>query len=259
MVLSNDKTGRTTEKPALEASLLDTVLSSANMAKAWKQVKRNEGGPGIDGITIARFPAYLKPRWERIKQAVLRGYYIPKPVKRVELPKPSGGTRKLGIPVLLDRMIQQAITQVLMPIFDPAFSDASHGFRPGRSAHGAMQQVQKYVKDGYRYAVEVDIEKFFDNVNHDILMHKVARKVKDKSVLRLIGRYLRAGVHEQDGTVQSTDIGTPQGGPLSPLLSNILLDVLDKELEQRGWRFARYADDRAPRRQQFAERRNCHV
>ena len=227
----------------MNMSLMEVILSNENIASAWKQVKRNGGSAGIDGITIEQFPEYFRPRWQRIKKAVLKGYYIPSPVERVEIPKKTGGIRKLGIPTVLDRMIQQAIAQVLNSIFDHGFSEASYGFRPKRSAHGAIKRIHEYVKSEYRYAVDVDIEKFFDNVDHDILMHKVARKVKDKRVLKLIGRYLRAGVCERNGTYNPSLIGTPQGGPLSPLLSNIMLHELDTELEQRHYCFARYADD----------------
>ena len=173
----------------MNSSMMDLVLSSENMHKAWKQVKRNGGSPGIDGMTVDKFPDYLRKRWNKIKQALFLGYYVPSPVLKVEIPKKSGGVRQLGIPTILDRVIQQAISQVLNPIFDPDFSESSFGFRPGRSAHGAVKQVNRYVKSGYRYAVDLDLEKFFDTVNHDILMNFVARKVKDKTVLKLIGRY----------------------------------------------------------------------
>ena len=224
-------------------SMMDLILSSENMHKAWKQVKRNGGSPGIDGMTIEKFPGYLQKRWHKIRQALLLGYYVPTPVLKVEIPKKTGGKRMLGIPTILDRVIQQALSQVLNPIFDPDFSDSSFGFRPGRSAHEAVKQVSRYVKSGYRYAVDLDLEKFFDTVNHDILMHLIAMKVQDKYVLRLIGRYLRAGIRDREGKTIPTSIGTPQGGPLSPLLSNILLDQFDRELERRNLRFARYADD----------------
>ncbi len=224
-------------------SMMDLILSSENMRKAWKQVKRNGGSPGVNGMTIEKFPEYLRRRWSKIKQALLLGYYVPSPVLRVEIPKRSGGMRMLGIPTILDRVIQQAISQVLNPLFDSDFSESSFGFRPGRSAHGAVRQVNTYVKSGYKYAVDLDLEKFFDTVNHDILMHCVAKKVRDKSVLKLIGRYLRAGIMDKEGIKIPTEIGTPQGGPLSPLLSNILLDNFDKELERRNLCFARYADD----------------
>ena len=189
--------GGSSEKPALNDSMMDLILSSENMQKAWKQVKRNGGSPGVNGMTIEKFPEYLRRRWVKIKQALLLGYYVPSPVLRVEIPKKSGGKRMLGIPTILDRVIQQAISQVLNPIFDPDFSESSFGFRPGRSAHGAVRQVNAYVKSGYKYAVDLDLEKFFDTVNHDILMHCVAKKVRDKSVLKLIGRYLRAGYYGQ--------------------------------------------------------------
>ena len=235
--------GGSSEKPALDTSLMELILATSNVNKAWKQVKSNGGSPGIDGITVERFPDFFRPRWPKIKQALHQGYYIPKSVKRVEIPKKSGGTRKLGVPTVLDRVIQQAMAQVLGSLFDPGFSEASFGFRPSRSAHGAIKWIHGYVKSGYRFAVDVDIEKFFDNVNHDILMHQVSQKVHDKSVLKLIGRYLRAGVLEKDGSRSPSPVGTPQGGPLSPLLSNILLHELDMELERRQLCFARYADD----------------
>jgi len=231
------------EKPALNDSMMEVILSPENMQLAWKQVKRNGGSPGVDDITISEFPDYLRTRWQKIKRALISGYYVPSPVLRVEIPKKSGGTRKLGIPTILDRVIQQAIAQVLNPVFDPSFSDSSYGFRPGRSAHGAVKQVNRFVMKGYRYAVDLDLEKFFDTVNHDLLMHLVAKKIRDKTVLKLIGRYLRAGIRLDNGETIPTAIGTPQGGPLSPLLSNILLDQFDKELESRNIRFARYADD----------------
>lgn len=250
MILSNTNpavagtiSGGSHEKPALNNCMMDLILSSENMHKAWKQVKRNGGSPGVDGMTIEEFPDFLKRRWIKIKRALLAGYYVPQPVLKVEIPKKSGGKRMLGIPSILDRVIQQAISQVLNPIFDPDFSEKSYGFRPGRSAHGAVWQVNRYIKSGYKYAVDLDLEKFFDTVNHDILMNLVARKVKDKFVLKLIGKYLRSGIQDRDGTVHPTGIGTPQGGPISPLLSNILLDQFDKELEKRNLSFARYADD----------------
>ena len=212
------------------------------MLSAWKQVRANKGASGIDGISIEKFPVYARENWEGIKQSLLEGEYQPSPVKRVEIPKDSGGTRKLGIPTVMDRVIQQAITQVLTPVFDPHFSESSFGFRPGRSAHQAVRKVLKDIREGYRYAVDIDLEKFFDTVDHDVLMSRVSRRVKDKGLLRLIGRYLRCGV-VVNGRLNQTTKGVPQGGPLSPMLSNILLDDLDKELEKRGHRFARYADD----------------
>lgn len=239
----NNHLWRIMEKPALNSTLMDLVVSSENMHKAWKQVRQNGGSPGVDGITIEKFPVHLQNRWKRIRQALLSGYYVPSPVLRVEIPKKSGGKRMLGIPTVLDRVIQQAITQVLSPIFDPYFSDCSFGFRTGKSAHGAVKKVHDYVVSGSSHAVDLDLEKFFDTVNHDILMHLVGLKVKDKCLMRLIGRYLRAGILTKEGDILPSTVGTPQGGPLSPLLSNILLDVFDKELEKRNLRFARYADD----------------
>jgi RNA-directed DNA polymerase len=212
------------------------------MLKAWKRVKANKGAPGIDEMSIEEFPEFARNNWDSIRESLLAGIYQPLPVKRVEIPKPTGGTRPLGIPNVLDRLIQQAVYQVLMPIFDPCFSDYSYGFRPGRSAHDAVYQVREYIREGYRIAVDMDLSKFFDTVNHDVLMHRVAQKVRDKQVLGLIGKYLRAGV-TVNGRLMSTRKGVPQGGPLSPLLANILLDDLDKELECRGHRFVRYADD----------------
>jgi RNA-directed DNA polymerase len=222
--------------------LLERILSRENMLKAWKRVESNKGAPGIDKMSVEDFPSVIRPNWVNIRQSLLAGTYQPLPVRRVEIPKATGGTRPLGIPTVLDRLIQQAIYQVLMPIFDPDFSDYSYGFRPGRSAHDAVYQVREYIRKGCRVAVDMDLSKFFDTVNHDVLMHRVARKVRDKRVLRLIGKYLRAGVMV-NGRLQKTRKGVPQGGPLSPLLANILLDDLDKELEKRGQRFVRYADD----------------
>jgi RNA-directed DNA polymerase len=221
---------------------MDAVLAPANMQRAWRRVKSNRGAPGIDGMRIDDFPAYAREHWPAIRQSLSEGRYQPQPVRRVTIPKPGGGERALGIPIIVDRVIQQAIAQTLTPIFDPEFSESSYGFRPGRSAHGALRQVQADIKAGYRIAVDLDLAKFFDNVDHDILMARVAGKVRDKRLLALIGRYLRAGVLIDD-THQPSELGTPQGGPLSPLLANILLDDLDRELEGRGHRFARYADD----------------
>jgi len=229
-------------QPPLGADLMERVVERSNMCAAWKRVKQNRGAPGVDAMSIEDFTPWAHEQWAATRQALLDGRYRPSPVRRVYIPKRSGGRRPLGIPTVVDRVIQQAVLQVLTPIFDPGFSASSFGFRPGRCAHGAIRQVKRYIREGYRYAVDLDLEKFFDRVNHDVLMVRVARKVRDKRILRLIGRYLRAGV-EEDGTVQPTREGTPQGGPLSPLLANILLDDLDKELEKRGHRFARYADD----------------
>lgn len=230
--------------------MLEHILSKTNLNRAWKRVKANKGTAGVDGMTIDDFPAYIATHWAEIRQQLMDGTYRPAPVLRVEIPKRTGGKRPLGIPTVLDRLIQQAILQVLQPIFDPDFSASSYGFRPHRSAHDAVKQVRTNIDAGYRYVVDIDLKKFFDNVNHDVLMARVARKlalsnvegVKDKRVLKLIGRYLRAGALV-DGILQPTTTGVPQGGPLSPLLANIVLDDLDKELEHRGHCFVRYADD----------------
>ena len=237
-----DASRRDATQPALHDDLMERVLESENMRQAWRRVKSNQGAPGIDGMRIEDFPEFARSNLPAIRQALRDGTYRPQPVRRVTIPKPNGGERLLGIPTVMDRVIQQAIAQVLGPIFDPGFSDASFGFRPGRSAHGALRRVQAHIGDGYRIAVDLDLAKFFDNVQHDVLMARVGRKVRDKRLLALIGEYLRAGVLV-GGTLEATEIGTPQGGPLSPLLANILLDDLDKELERRGHRFVRYADD----------------
>lgn len=237
-----DVSRRALTQPALHEELMARVLDRANMQRAWKRVKANKGAPGIDGMRIEDFAAFAHSHWSTIRQQLVDGSYRPQPVRRVTIPKPGGGERLLGIPTVIDRVIQQAIAQVLTPIFDTDFSASSFGFRPGRSAHEALRQVQAHIKAGYRIAVDLDLARFFDNVQHDVLMARVARKVRDKRLLALIGRYLRAGVLIGE-SIQATDIGTPQGGPLSPLLANILLDDLDRELERRGHRFARYADD----------------
>ncbi|MBK7662929.1 MAG: group II intron reverse transcriptase/maturase [Sterolibacteriaceae bacterium] len=237
---AGDRRGVT--QPALHETLMEAVLSSANVKRAWRRVKSNRGAPGIDGMHIDDFPAYAREHWPAIRQSLHDGRYQPQPVRRVMIPKAGGGERALGIPTVVDRVIQQAIAQVMTPIFDPDFSDSSYGFRPRRSAHDALRQVRADIKAGYRIAVDLDLAKFFDNVDHDILMACVARKVRDKRLLALIGKYLRAGVLIND-ELQPSELGTPQGGPLSPLLANILLDDLDKELEGRRHRFARYADD----------------
>ena len=233
------------EQPALSLfpeDLMEAVVDPDNMERAWKQVRANRGAPGPDGITLAEFPDWLRPRWLAIRQQLLDGTYRPEPVRRKTIAKPDGGERLLGIPNVLDRLIQQAILQVLTPVFDPTFSESSHGFRPKRSAHGAAKQVQRTIRRGYRFAVDMDLSKFFDRVQHDVLMSRVSRKVCDQRLLKLIGRYLRAGVMVE-GVLHASDEGTPQGGPVSPFLANILLDDLDKELERRGLPFVRYADD----------------
>lgn len=223
-------------------NLLEKILSSDNMNAAYKQVVRNKGSHGIDGMKVDELLPYLKENGNNLIEELKAGTYRPKPVRRVEIPKPDGGVRLLGIPTVVDRMIQQAIAQVLTPIFDPEFSENSYGFRPGRSAHQAVKRAQGYINEGYDWVVDIDLAKYFDTVNHDKLMALVARKVKDKRVLKLIREYLKAGVMI-NGVVIETEEGCPQGGPLSPLLSNIMLNELDKELEKRGHKFCRYADD----------------
>ncbi len=226
-----------------EASkLIEQMVERPNMLAAYQRVKRNKGAAGVDGMTVDQLLSYLQEYWYTIKDHFLHGSYRPKPVRRVEIPKADGGTRQLGVPTVLDRLIQQAMYQVVQPYFEPSFSEQSYGFRPGRSAHQAILQAQAYQHAGKRWVVDMDLEKFFDKVNHDILMSRVARKVKDHSMLRLIRAYLNSGVMA-GGVWSQTVQGTPQGGPLSPLLSNILLDDLDKELERRGHSFCRYADD----------------
>ena len=222
--------------------LLTQALASANMVRAWKRVKANRGSAGVDGRTIAETAAFLRTHWPRIREALLNGSYRPLPVRRVQIPKPGGGMRELGIPTVTDRLIQQALLQVLQPKIDPTFSEYSYGFRPGRRAHDAVLNARRYVQDGYRVVVDVDLEKFFDRVNHDILMAKLAKRIGDGRVLKLIRRYLEAGMMAE-GVVSPRTQGTPQGGPLSPLLSNILLTELDRELERWGHAFCRYADD----------------
>lgn len=231
-----------TESPTKDVRIMEIVVTRQNMRRAYRRVVANKGAPGVDGMTVGQLKSFLKRCWPKIKQALLDGTYIPLPVRRREIPKPNDGVRLLGIPTVVDRLIQQAITQVLQGIWDPTFSDKSFGFRPGRSAHDAMQCAKTYVQEGYRHIVDIDLEKFFDQVNHDKLMSRLATRVHDKRVLRLIRRYLTAGVMI-GGLVSPTDRGTPQGGPLSPLLSNIVLDQLDKELQKRRLRFVRYADD----------------
>jgi len=222
---------------------IEMVVSGYNMIQAVDAVVRNKGAPGIDGMTTKEIKGVIEKQWPKIRQEILEGKYRPSPVKRVEIPKPDGkGFRKLGIPTILDRVIQQSIYQVIETAFDTTFSKNSYGFRPGRNAHQAITQAQEYIQEGYEWVVDIDLEKFFDKVNHDILMSRIARKIKDKKILLLIRRFLQAGVME-NGLVKATDEGTPQGGPLSPLLSNIMLDDFDKELEKRGHKFARYADD----------------
>jgi RNA-directed DNA polymerase len=221
---------------------MEAVVARENMVKALHRVERNEGAPGVDEMSVDELRPYLTVQWPRIKEELLNGQYQPQAVRRVEIPKHNGGMRQLGIPTVVDRLIQQALHQVLSPLFDPGFSESSYGFRAGRSAHGAVKAARSHVRGGKRWVVDVDVEKFFDRVNHDVLMARVARKVQDKRVLLLIRRYLQAGIMV-GGLTEVSRKGTPQGGPLSPLLSNIVLDDLDKELERRGHTFCRYADD----------------
>lgn len=222
---------------------IENIVSNYNIQEAISAVTHNKGAPGVDGVTTEEIKKVMQEKWPKIKQEILEGKYRPNPVRRVEIPKPDGnGIRQLGIPTVMDRIIQQAIYQELVYAFEPTFSEYSYGFRLGRRAQQAILQAQKYIQEGCEWVVDIDLEKFFDKVNHDILMAKVARQVKDKKILLLIRRYLQAGVME-NGLIKSTDEGTPQGGPLSPLLSNIMLNDFDKELERRGLRFARYADD----------------
>jgi RNA-directed DNA polymerase len=229
-------------QPVRVDGLWEQVFSRSNLTRALRRVERNRGAPGVDAVTVEQFRPWLNQHWVEVREALDAGRYKPQPVRRVEIPKPDGGVRLLGVPTVLDRLVQQAIAQVLEPIFDPDFSEHSYGFRPGRSAHQAVEQSREWLEDGFRWVVDVDLERFFDRVNHDKLMHRVWRRVADKRVLKLIRAYIEAGVMV-DGVRQPTVEGTPQGSPLSPLLSNIMLDDLDRELERRGHRFVRYADD----------------
>ena len=223
-------------------SLLMQALARENMILAWQRVKANRGSAGVDGLSITETEEHLKTRWPQIREGVLNGHYRPQPVRRVQIPKPDGGQRELGIPTVTDRLIQQALLQILQPILDPTFSDYSYGFRPGRRAHDAVKQAQRYVQEGRQIVVDIDLAQFFDRVNHDILMDRLSKRIADKGMLSLIRRYLQAGI--LDGGVKlERNEGTPQGGPLSPLLANVLLDEVDRELERRGHCFARYADD----------------
>jgi RNA-directed DNA polymerase len=231
------------DAPVEEGGLLERVLEAENLRRALHQVRRNQGAPGIDGMTVDDLGGYLKTHWPTIRAALLAGTYAPQPVRRTAIPKAGGGTRNLGIPTVLDRFIEQALLQVLQQEWDPTFSERSYGFRPQRSAHQAVEQAQAYIRAGYTWVVDIGLEKFFDRVNHDVLLSRVRRRVQDRRVLTLIHRFLKAGVLTLEGSVEPTAEGTPQGGPLSPLLANLLLDEFDKELEKRGHRFARYADD----------------
>jgi RNA-directed DNA polymerase len=231
-----------TESPAIAEQVMEEVCERENCKRALKRVKANQGSPGVDGMTVHDLVGYLKQHWPAIREQLLNGTYRPQPVRRVEIPKPDGGVRKLGIPTVLDRFVQQAVMQVLQGRWDRTFSNHSYGFRPGRSAHQAVAQAQQYIAEGYRWVVDLDLEKFFDRVSHDKLIARIAARVSDQRMLKLIRAFLKAGVMEH-GLVSPVDEGTPQGGPLSPLLSNIVLDEFDRELERRGLRFARYADD----------------
>ncbi len=236
--LGNERSGTQEE----QRGLMELAVERQNCFAALARVKANKGSPGIDGMTVGELPAYLKLNWPRIRDELVSGRYRPQPVRRVAIPKPGGGERELGIPTVLDRFIQQVLLQVLQPRFDPTFSEASYGFRPGRRAHDAVRRAQGYVQDGRRFVVDVDLEKFFDRVDHDVLMGRLAKRIADKRMLGLIRRYLEAGMLA-DGVAIERHEGTPQGGPLSPLLANVLLDEVDKELEKRGHAFVRYADD----------------
>src|SRR5246500_5802248 len=230
------------ESPAIGEQLMEEVCERENCKQALARVKANKGSAGVDGMTVRQLPEHLKQHWPAIREQLLSGTYEPQPVKRVEIPKPDGGVRKLGIPTVLDRFTQQAVMQVLQGRWDRTFSEHSYGFRPGRSAHPAVEAAQKYIAAGYRWCVDLDLEKFFDRVSHDKLMARIEARVSDQRLLKLIRSFLKAGVME-GGLVSPVDEGTPQGGPLSPLLRNIVLDEFDRELERRGLRFARYADD----------------
>lgn len=240
---SQTRTAREDQSGDETQMFIQEVLRRENMLRAYKRVVQNGGAPGVDGVTVEQLGAYCREHWEGIREQILNGTYVPQAVRKVEIPKPDGGgTRTLGIPTVMDRMIQQAVMQVMQPIFEPTFSESSFGFRPGRSTHGAVLRAYQYTQQGAKWVVDLDLEKFFDRVNHDVLMARVARRVRDKRTRLLIRRYLQAGMME-GGLVSPRTEGTPQGSPLSPLLSNILLDELDKELERRGHQFVRYADD----------------
>jgi retron-type reverse transcriptase len=245
-----------TENPASTSRLMEEVCERENLKAALRRVKANKGSRGVDGMTVAGIKDYLKQHWPAIREQLLSGTYEPKPVRRVEIAKPDGGVRKLGIPTVLDRFIHQAVMQVLQRRWDRTFSDHSYGFRPGRSAQQAVAQAQQYIAEGHGWCIDLDLKKFFDPVNHDKLMGQVAKRVEDKRLLKLIRAFLNAGVME-NGLVSPSVEGTPQGGPLSPLLSNLVLDEFDRELERRGHRFVRYADDSAPRAQRAEEGPMC--
>ena len=234
-------TGSATPK-AGTGTLLEAALTRENLQAAWKRVKANKGAAGVDGLDIEQTQCLLQTKWPQIRQELLAGKYRPSPVRRVAIPKPDGGQRELGIPTVTDRLIQQALLQVLQPVLDLTFSEHSYGFRPGRRAHDAVLAAQSFVQSGHRVVVDVDLEKFFDRVNHDILVDRLQKRIDDAGMIRLVRSYLNAGIMD-GGVVMGRDEGTPQGGPLSPLLANVLLDEVDRELERRGHRFVRYADD----------------
>jgi RNA-directed DNA polymerase len=241
---------------ALTVNLMEQVCESQNLVRAYRRVRSNKGTPGVDGMTVQGLADWLREHSTALTASLLNGTYQPQPVRGVQIPKPGGGQRQLGIPVAVDRLVQQMILQVLNPILDPTFSNSSYGFRPGRSPHRALEQAREYVaQEGREFVVDLDLEKFFDRVNHDILMSRVARRIGDKRLLLILRRFLQAGMM-QDGVCVAREEGTPQGGPLSPLLANLLLDDLDQLLDSRGHRFCRYADDCAPRAQ-GAERVRC--
>ncbi len=237
-----EPTGTSETERSGASRLMERVIEPANLKVALARARKNKGSPGVDGMTVEALPEYLRQEWPRLREELLAGTYEPQAVRRVEIPKAGGGMRQLGIPTVLDRFIQQALLQVLQPRFDPSFSRHSYGFRPGRSAHDAVRQAQAYVQEGRRWVVDMDLEKFFDRVNHDVLMGRLSKRIEDVRVLGLIRRYLRAGMFTR-GLVVERHEGTPQGGPLSPLLANVLLDEVDQELEKRGHAFIRYADD----------------
>ena len=248
---SSERSGRPAQtereaQPARVEELWEAVFSRDNLNRALQRVESNKGAPGVDAMTVAELRPWLKVHWPEVRAQLEAGTYRPVPVRRVSIPKPEGGERELGVPTVLDRLIQQAIAQALVPVFDPHFSERSYGFRPGRSAGEAVQEARGYMSAGLEWVVDVDLERFFDRVQHDALLARVARKVADKRLLRLIRRYVEAGVMV-NGVKQSNREGTPQGSPLSPLLANIMLDDLDRELERRGHHFIRYADDSVPR------------
>jgi len=231
------------EKGVPQPSLLEAILDRENLRQAWKRVRSNKGSPGMDGMSVSEFPSFAREQMPRVMEWIRQGRYKPAPVKRVWIPKPDGTERPLGVPTVLDRVIQQAIAQVLGPLFEVGFSESSFGFRPGRQAQAAVERISEAAGQGYKWGVDCDLKSYFDTVNHDRLMYQLRRKVRDKMVLRLIGKYLRAGVRHEDGSTEKTARGVPQGGPLSPLLANIMLDPLDKRIEAMGLPFARYADD----------------